>query len=379
MTTHLHRATAALNRRRFLALAGGAVGSAILAACGGSSATDTPKPATATTGAAPATAPAAAAPTTAAGSAAAATRPAGSAPSGTTTGSAAASTTAPATTAAGTSAASSAVATRPAASAVTANATSVTGSAAAGGTTGQLLVIEAAEYSFKTLGSIPAGVTTVQMKNIGKENHEAQILRLNDGVTYEQLLAALAASGGNGEPPPIFTYEGGPAEIVPNKVSEVVLDLKEGQYALLCFVTGSDGTPHAAKGMVAPIKVTPATGAAATLPTGSGAIALGDASFDIPESLPAGRRTFRLTNGGKSARAFFVGGIPADKTIDDVQQELAKPDAPPPPWFTANGGMDGLKPGGAGAVVLDLVPGKYVAVDVAFGPEQPTAKVFTVK
>ena len=274
MATHLHNAkvTAALNRRRFLALAGGAVGSAILAACGGSSATDTPKPATATTGAAPTTAPAAAAPTTAAGSAAAATRPAGSAPSGTTTGSAAASTTAPATTAAGTSAASSAVATRPAASAVTANATSATGSAAAGGTTGQLLVIEAAEYSFKTLGSIPGGVTTVQLRNLGKEHHEAAFVRLKPGVTPEQVIAALQQQG---PPPDIFTFEGGPAEVVSNRTSEVILDLQPGQYMLLCTIEAPDGQPHAAKGMVMPITITAPGVPTGTLPTGKGTLALG--------------------------------------------------------------------------------------------------------
>lgn len=86
-----------------------------------------------------------------------------------------------------------------------------------------------------------------------------------------------------------------------------------------------------------------------------------------------------MTNQGKNTRAFFYGSIPADKTIDDVNASLNDPNAGPPPWFTPFGGMDGLKPGGAGAVVLDLVPGKYVAVDVAFSDEKAAAKVFTVK
>jgi peptide/nickel transport system substrate-binding protein len=73
-----------LNRRRFLIGAAGAAGTAILAACGGGSATDTPK-AGATTAATTGSGAATTAPTTAAGSAAtSATRPAGSAVTGTT-------------------------------------------------------------------------------------------------------------------------------------------------------------------------------------------------------------------------------------------------------------------------------------------------------
>jgi hypothetical protein len=380
----------AINRRRFLALAGSIAGGAILAACGGSKATNTPQAAASspTTGAS-------AAPTTAASSAVSgspvgATRAAGSATAGTTTtGTTAASTSATGTGVTGTRAAGSAVTgtsatgtgvagTRPAGSAIIGS--PITGTTAAGspgaGVVGPLLAIDATEYAFKTLGSIPAGVTTVQLRNLGKENHEAQFVRLNQGVTIDQLLAALQAAG-NGPPPDIFTYEGGPAEIVPNRTSEVILNFREGQYALLCFVAAPDKQPHAAKGMYLPITVTAASGATTAIPTGSGAIALGSGAIGLPDTLPAGRSTFRLTNQSQSPRALFVGSIPADKTVADLQQALADPNGPPP-WFQANGGMDGIGPGSTSAVVLNLTPGKYAVVDVAFGNEPPTGKIITV-
>jgi len=386
---------ALLDRRRFLALTGSVAAGAILAACGGSTATDTPKPAAPTASATTTAAPAASAPTTAAassvapttgattvsgsattagttaaGSAASGTRPAASTASGaTTTGTAAAS----GTGVSGTRPAGSAVTT----GSVTTGTTTASGSATTGAA-GQTLVVEASEYSFKTLGSIPAGITTVQMKNVGKENHEAQFVRLNDGVTLEQFLAAIQQAG-QGEPPPIFTYEGGPAEIVANKTSEVVLNFQTGQYVLLCFVTAPDGQPHAAKGMVLPVKVNAATGSAGTLPTGKGTIVLGAANgFDLPATLSAGKSQYRVMNQGQTPRAFFIGSIPADKTIDDINAELAKPDSPPPPWFTQNGGMDAVKPNGSGVVTLDLAPGKYAAVDVPFSNDKPFGKVFTV-
>ncbi len=379
----------ALNRRRFLAVTGGMAASAILAACGGSSATDTPKPAAPATsapttaaassvattgGATTAAGSATTAGTTAAGSAASGTRPVGSTTSAATTSSTtAANASASGTGAAGTRPASSAVTT----GSVTSGTTTASGSASAG-TGGQTLVVEAAEYSFKTLGSIPAGATTVQLKNLGKEDHEAQFVRLNDGVTVDQFLTAIQQAG-QGEPPPIFTYEGGPAQIVANKTAEVMLNFQPGQYVLLCFVSAPDGQPHAAKGMLLPITVNAATGSAATLPAGKGTIALGAANgFDFPTTLPAGKSQYRVTNQGTGPRAFFFGSIPADKTIDDVNASLASQDSGPPSWFQSSGGMDGLKPNGSGVVTLDLTPGKYVAVDVAFGPDKPFAKIFTV-
>ena len=348
-----------VSRRRFLALAGGLAGSAILAACGGTSATSTPKPASPT--AAPTTAPAA---TTAATSAAP------------TSGA----TTTAATTAAPSAASTATIATRPAGTvgvASAASGTAASSSVVSGSTSGQALVIQAVEYGFQTMGSIPAGVTTVQLKNLGKEHHEAQFVRLNEGVTLDQLLAALQQQG---EPPPIFTYEGGPAEVVPGRTAEVTLNFTPGQYALLCFVDAPDGMPHAAKGMYLPITVNAASGSTGALPEGKGTIALGGSALALPATLPVGRSMYRVTNGGQEPHAFFYGRIPADKTADDVIQAASDPNSNgPPPWFEPFGGMDALKPGGAGNVVLDLAAGNYAAVDVAYTDNgKPVATVFKV-
>jgi hypothetical protein len=380
----------ALNRRRFLVATGGIAASAILAACGGSKATDTPKPAANSPATGASTAPATAASSAVSGSPVSTTGAAGSVAASTSAaGTTVAGTSATGTSVSGTRAAGSAVTgasatgagsagTRPAGSAITGS--PITGTTAAGspgaGVVGQPLVIEAVEYAFRTLGSIPAGVTTVQLRNLGKENHEAQFVRLNQGVSIDQLLAALQQAG-NGPPPDIFTYEGGPAEIVPNRTSEVILNFREGQYALLCFVEAPDKQPHAAKGMYLPITVTAASGATTALPAGSGSVALGSGAIGLPDTIPAGRSTFRLTNQGQSPRAFFVGGIPADKTLADLQQALTNPNGPPS-WFQANGGMDGIGPGSMSAVVLNLTPGKYAVVDVPFGDEQPAGKIITV-
>jgi hypothetical protein len=383
MTTEMQQ-PAVVGRRRFLALTGGVAASAILAACGGSAATDTPRPSTPTTGTAPTSAAAsvASSPTRAAGSTTTGTAAAGTTASGTTAAGSAVTGTRTAgittgTSVTGTTAAGSATTgTRPAGSVTTG--TTAAGSATTGTTTagsGQVLAIDATEYAFKTLGSVPGGVTTVQLRNIGKEKHEAQFIKLNPGVTLDQVIAALQQEG---PPPNIFTFEGGPGEVVPNRTAEVMLNLTQGQYALLCFISAPDGQPHAAKGMVLPLTVNAASGSV-TLPAGKGTLNLGAANgFDLPATLPAGKSMYRVTNQDTAnPRALLCGGIPADKTIDDVNKALADPNAPEPDWFSPIGGMDGLSPNGSGVVTLDLSPGKYVAIDIAYGDAKPFAKVFT--
>ncbi len=344
---------ARLSRRHFLMGAGAAAGSAILAACGGSTATDTPK------AAAPTTAPSVA-PTSAAASVAAATRPAGSAAAGTTAP--AASTTASSTTAIG----SAAVATRPAGSAVASSvsATTASGSAVAGSGGIQTMVIEAFDYGYKTLGSIPGGLTRVQMKNTGKEDHQAQFMLLNTGVSLEQLGAAFqkgpdAAFG-------LVTLAGGPGAAAPGASSEVIVDLKEGQYMIACFIPSpTDHLPHLAKGMLMPLKVTAAPAAAAPAPAVNGTITLFDFNFTMPDTLPAGRSMYTVVNTGAQFHEFAVNQLLPDKTVDDFKKFFdAPPTAPPagPPPAISMGGMQAITKGVTGIVVLDLKPGNYVAV-----------------
>ena len=241
----------------------------------------------------------------------------------------------------------------------------------------QTLVIEAVEYGFKTMGSIPAGPTTVLLKNLGQEDHEAQFIRLNDGVTVDQFMAALKQSGG-GPPPPIFTYAGGATATVPGRMNEVVLDLAEGQYVLICLVNGPDKQSHVTKGMVLPLTVRPAGVSVASLPAGAGTITLGSIALEIPATLPTGKHMFRVTNAGKGGpHALEVGRIPADKTLEDVLQATRELHGPAP-WYEPAGGMDALGPGGSGVAVLDLMPGTHVALDLAYGSGHPIGALFTV-
>ncbi len=301
-----------VNRRRFLGAAAVAAATAVLAACGvgGSTATSAPTsalPPSPTTGVAPTAAP-----------------PIAGSVSGTTT----------------------------------------SGSAAISTTGGiQTMVIEAFDYGFKTLGSIPGGMTRVQMKNTGTELHHGQFMRLNTGVTLDQLGAAFAK--GPDAALGLVTQTGGPATILPGGTSEVILDLTEGQYMIACFIAGADHVPHVAKGMLMPLKVTAAPAAAAPTPAVNGTITLFDFNFTMPDTLPAGKSMYTVTNTGAQFHEFSIGQLPPGKTVDDVKAMFAAPSVGPPngpPPVIPMGGMNALTKGNTGIVVLDLTPGNYVAI-----------------
>src|SRR5436853_802022 len=62
------------------------------------------------------------------------------------------------------------------------------------GTTGggSTFSLEAKEYGFQGPASATAGVTTISLRNTGKEEHQAQLVKLNEGKSFSDLTAALA-------------------------------------------------------------------------------------------------------------------------------------------------------------------------------------------
>jgi hypothetical protein len=233
------------------------------------------------------------------------------------------------------------------------------------------LMIEAVEYGFRTNGSVPAGMTMVQMKNLGQEDHQTQFLRLNDGVTLPQLQAALQKD--QREIEQLTTLVGGPGTVAAGGTSAAMLNLAEGQYLLACFIPGRDGIPHAAKGMVLPLTVTAATAPAIPAPATQGTVTMKEFSYALSTgTLPAGKSMLTIVNEGTQPHEFGLLRLAPGKVAADVTQYFASPPAGPPP-FTSAGGLTGLSPGQRGIAALDLMPGEYAAVcflpDAASGKE----------
>jgi uncharacterized cupredoxin-like copper-binding protein len=267
---------------------------------------------------------------------------------------------------------------------------SASGSASAG-----TLALTATEYAFAGPTSVPAGVTTISLQNAGKEEHQAQLVQINAGKTFADLQTALQA------PDPaaalgILTLAGGPNGVQPGQTGTASADLKPGNYAFLCFISGPDGLPHVAKGMVAQLEVT-GTSAGGSLPTTDATITAKDFGFDVPASVAAGTTTFTLKNDGPQPHEAALIKLNSGFTVDQVLKMLTS--APPqggqssgapasglpsvapssagqesgaPPW-TDVGGIGGISPGTSATFTANLEAGSTYAF-ICFIPDPATGK-----
>jgi hypothetical protein len=90
----------------------------------------------------------------------------------------------------------------------------IASTAAAAPKTPRTLTIDATEFSYSTPRTVSAGWTRTTIRNRGGEEHEAQLARLNPGVTFVQLQAA-AARGNPNALLALVTPAGGPNAVAP--------------------------------------------------------------------------------------------------------------------------------------------------------------------
>jgi hypothetical protein len=222
----------------------------------------------------------------------------------------------------------------------------------------RVVEFQASEYTFNAPDTLPAGRVTIRLTNHGVEPHHGQLMRLNDGVTFDQFTSALQAEGDAAIR--FVSLEGGPGAIDPHGSSEVTLDLKPGAYVLACFVGGPDGIPHLAKGMLKPIQVTPSDAPASSVAESGATFTMRDFSFSMPETLPAGVSTYKVVNAGPQAHELNILKLNAGVTEQDLFKWDEAPNGPPP--FEMLGGINGLSASGSGYMTLDLTPGTYLAI-----------------
>jgi len=115
------------------------------------------------------------------------------------------------------------------------------------------------KYEFAAPATLKAGKTTLELDNQSKTNyHHVQLVPLLPGKTLADAKKALASNGPPMGPPPVnFDAVQGTGVIEHNSKIVADVNLKPGNYVMLCFVSDRDGKggPHTGKGLLKEIKV----------------------------------------------------------------------------------------------------------------------------
>ncbi len=215
-----------------------------------------------------------------------------------------------------------------------------------------VVTITARDFAYDVPATLPAGLTTLRLVSEGKEMHHAQLVRLDEGHTMEELLQA-----GGGPLPAWARFVGGPNAPAPNAHTDATLDLKPGNYALVCFIPSPDGVPHLAKGMVKAITVTSAQ-SQATLPAADVRLTLSDYAYEITPEITAGRRVIRVDNAAQQPHEVIVMRLAPGKTPHDVLAWMETQQGPPPAMPLT--GTTLLSTGESNQITADFTPGEYV-------------------
>jgi uncharacterized cupredoxin-like copper-binding protein len=218
------------------------------------------------------------------------------------------------------------------------------------------VIVTATDFSFAMPATLPAGPTKFQLVNHGQQLHHLFLVRLNDGKTAADLVAAMKTPG----PMPTWALaEGGPNGVDPARSSlATIVDLEPGRYAALCIIPGPDGVPHVMKGMIREFIVHPVAQRAPAGRTPSATISLFDYGFQPTKPLTGGHHLVLVRNDGKQTHELEIAKLLPGKTPRDLAAWAEKMSGPPPAHFI--GGVSPIAPGKSNELALDLAPGHYV-------------------
>lgn len=112
------------------------------------------------------------------------------------------------------------------------------------------------QYGFEFKG-LKAGTNEVRFENTGDQLHHALFVPIAKGKTIKDAEAAFTSQQEPTGPPPVdFASAVGTTVIDGGIAQNITLDLKAGNYAVICFLSDRDGgKPHVAQGMIKQLKV----------------------------------------------------------------------------------------------------------------------------
>lgn len=216
-----------------------------------------------------------------------------------------------------------------------------------------------------------AGLVQVRLHNAGTVAHQAQLLRLHDGVTPAAYLQAVLATQG-GAVLALADAAGGATSVDPGGLQVTWQRLSAGSYVVMCFQDGGDhGAPHFALGMFSPFTVSGAGTRAHPPGHVLGSIYAFSFGFRMP-AVVDGHGLYRFTNTAVAdTHEAAVLKLAPGKTAADVLAWVESGLTGPAPVVGDLGGSGAVAPGGSTWVRLNLPPGDYVMVCFVPDDEPP--------
>lgn len=218
------------------------------------------------------------------------------------------------------------------------------------------VVVRARDFSYVAPDTVPSGPTTFRLINEGPDFHHLQLVRLEEGRTAGDLMRHLTSGPA---PWPSWAIEvGGP--MTPNAPGEemaATLDLKPGEYAMICLIPAPDGQLHIMKGMMRPLTVAPGEGPARSMPEADIVMTLDDYSFVTDRPITPGRHAIRVVDAAVQAHEVVIVKLEAGKTAGDFLQWVEKREGAAPGRIV--GGATGLVGGEDNVISVDFETGRY--------------------
>jgi hypothetical protein len=212
--------------------------------------------------------------------------------------------------------------------------------------------IEVSDTGLITPEQIPTGIITISFKNIGKIAHNPFIVRLNEGVTAEQFMTALAQE--NPMAAVSLVHLLGGLSVAPGAEQQIIYDLRPGTHVAMDF--GEQG----------PITTLFQTGgekSESAAPEAQVKVQLNDFTFIMPDQIKAGPQTWQIENAGNQWHEMGIiklnEGVDVHAVITALNQ-AEEPAGPPP--FEEVAFWAPISEGEQAWTTLDLKPGVYTVI-----------------
>jgi hypothetical protein len=196
--------------------------------------------------------------------------------------------------------------------------------------------------------TLPQGLVTVTFENTSEGPFIGVLMRLNDGITIEDVFSAMA------EDPfgmlPLVSLRGGPA-VMPGQSGTLTYQFDPGTYV---FVNFAGEMPQ-----VAQLTVAEEAAAAQDEPAADLNVNMADFVFGLPVTVAAGEAVWRITNTGEQWHELAIAPVEPGTTVEDVQAWLGEG------GDFAQQQLPVLMPMDAGQTVwvdVNLAPGTYAII-----------------